>query len=251
MERHVYDRMRDLEQTHWWFTARREILAAEIARLDLPEKPRILEVGCGTGGNLRMLAHFGEACGLEPDPESRRYAAAQTGVEVFEGALPDTPGSLRGQFDLVVAFDVIEHVADDRAGIAALRELLKPGGRLMLTAPAHPWLWSSHDVAHHHHRRYRPRGFRGLFEGAGLDVSRLSYFNTALFPVIAAARLLKPVLGGRSNDDEMAGPEWLNRVLHRIFAAEAGWLRRTNLAFGVSLLAVARRPISPAAGGTA
>jgi SAM-dependent methyltransferase len=235
--------MRDLEQTHWWFTARREILAAEIASLDLPQRPRILEVGCGTGGNLRMLAHFGDACGLEPDPESRRYAAAQTGIEVFEGALPETPESLRGQFDLVVAFDVIEHVADDRTGIAALRDLVKPGGRLMLTVPAHPWLWSSHDEAHHHHRRYRRQSFRGLFEIAGLEVSRLSYFNTALFPLIAAARLLKPVLGG-GNDDEMAGPAWLNRMLHRIFAAEAAWLRRTDLAFGVSLLAVARRPVS-------
>ena len=245
MERHVYDRMRDIEQTHWWFTARREVLSAEIASLDLPAKPQILEVGCGTGGNLRMLAHFGSACGLEPDPASRRYAADQTGIEVIEGSLPDTPKRLRGRFDLVAAFDVVEHVADDKAGLAALRDLIKPGGRLIVTVPAHPWLWSSHDEAHHHHRRYRQESFRDLLDGAGLEIVRLSYFNTALFPVIALARLLKPVLGGRGNDDEITGPRWLNWILHRIFAAEASWLRRTDLAFGVSLLAVARRPISP------
>ncbi len=126
--------------------------------------------------------------------------------------------------------------------MAALHDLVKPGGRLIVTAPAHPWLWSSHDVAHHHHRRYRQGSFRDLLDGAGLEIGRLSYFNTALFPAIALARLLKPVFGGRANDDEMAGPRWLNRVLHQVFAAEANWLRHADLAFGVSLFAVARRP---------
>ena len=240
MERQVYDRMRELERTHWWFTARREILAAEIARLPLPAPARILEVGCGTGGNLELLSRFGEVQAIEPDPDSRAYAAQRSGVAVHGGRLPDGLPDL-GAFDLVAAFDVVEHVEDDAAAVAALAGRLKPGGFLVTTVPAYAWLWSDHDAQHHHKRRYARAAYRRLFEAAGLTVRRATYFNTVLFPPIAAVRGAKTLARLRGGDEEALPPAPVNRLLHTLFAAEAGLLRVADLPFGVSILLVAQR----------
>src|SRR5690606_37739711 len=111
------------------------------------------EVGCGTGGNLEMLAQFGQVTGLEPDDESRAYASDATGVPVVFGLLPDGLPDFDGPFDLIAALDVIEHLDDDGGSLVALRRKLSPGGYLLTTVPAHPWMWSQHDALHHHKRR--------------------------------------------------------------------------------------------------
>jgi SAM-dependent methyltransferase len=242
MERQIYERMRAQEEAHWWFAARREILAAEIARLPLPRPARILEVGCGTGGNLALLKRFGEVRAIEPDAESRAYAAQRSGVVVDGGLLPDGLPDLGGPFDLVAAFDVVEHVADDAGAVAALAGLLKPGGQMVVTVPAYAWLWSEHDVQHHHRRRYRRPAVRALFDQAGLRVRRATYFNTLLFPPIAAVRLAKQVLRTKGGDDERMPPPALNGLLRRMFAAEAPLLAAADLPFGVSILVTAERP---------
>jgi SAM-dependent methyltransferase len=227
MERDTYARMRALEQTHWWFAARRQILAAELARLSLPAAARILEVGCGPGGNLAMLSGFGAVQALEPDPESRAHAAERSGLSIHAGLLP--------------AFDVVEHVDDDAGAVAALAGLVKPGGFLVTTVPACPWMWSEHDVQHHHKRRYDLPAYRRLFETAGLKVRRATHFNTVLFPPIAAARLAKTLTGQRGGSDDTEPPEVLNGLLRRLFAFEARLLRHVDLPFGVSILLIAER----------
>jgi SAM-dependent methyltransferase len=241
MERQTYERMRELQRDHWWFAARREILAAEIARLPLPRPARILEAGCGPGGNLGMLGRFGEVCAVEPDAESRRYAAARNPVDAREGFLPDRLPDFGAPFDLVAAFDVIEHVDEDAASVAALAALLRPGGFFIATVPAHPWMWSDHDVAHHHKRRYELAPVRRLFEAAGLSVRRASHFNSLLFPPIAAVRLARRATGREGGGDEAMPPPALNAALKRVFAAERALLRAADLPFGVSLLVIARR----------
>ena len=242
MEREIYDRMRVLEQTHWWFTARRQILAGEIARLPLPPRPRILEVGCGPGGNLEMLGRFGEVQAIEPDAESRAYAAERSGVTVQGGLLPDGLPDLGGPLDLIAAFDVIEHVDDDAGAVAALADRLKPGGLMITTVPAHAWLWSQHDVQHHHKRRYAMADYRTLFTGAGLKVRRTTYVNSVLFPPIAAVRLAGRLLGRQGGDDEALPPPALNAILRTLFASEATLLKATDLPFGVSILLTAEKP---------
>jgi SAM-dependent methyltransferase len=243
MERHTYDRMRELQRDHWWFAARREILSAEIARLPLPRPARILEVGCGPGGNLEMLQAFGAVCAIEPDAASRAYAADHSGADVREGLLPDRLPEFGGPFDLAVALDVIEHVEEDAAAVAAVARRLKPCGWFLATVPANAWMWSEHDEAHHHQRRYGLDGFRQLVAGAGLTVRRATHFNTLLFPPIAAVRLAKQAFGAVGGDDESMPSPLVNGFLKHAFAAERPLLRRMDLPFGVSLLVIAQKPL--------
>jgi SAM-dependent methyltransferase len=242
VERAIYDRLREIEQDHWWFAGRRAVLTAEIGRLGLPENARILEAGCGTGGNLAMLQQFGQVSAIEPDAPSRAYAAERSGADVREGWLPNGLPELGGSFDMVCAFDVVEHVDDDRGAVAALAHQLKPGGKLVVSVPAYAWMWSAHDAAHHHKRRYVRGQMRELMEAAGLRVRRVTHFNTLLFPPIAAVRLFKTAMRREGGDDDALPPAPLNRLLGRLFAAEAGVLKAVDLPFGVSILAVAEKP---------
>ncbi|MBS1189193.1 MAG: methyltransferase [Rhodocyclaceae bacterium] len=237
MELYLFDEMAQVARSHWWFAARREILAALIARLDLPRLARIVEIGCGTGDNLAMLSRFGQVRALEAEPYALAIAR-QAGVEVLPGRLGEVLPLPEGIFDLVCLFDVLEHVADDGRGLAAAARLLRPSGRLVATVPAYPWLFGPHDVAHHHFRRYSAGSLRRVAEAAGLKVERLGYFNTLLFPLIAAGRLADRLLGREVAHAPALPPEWLNRVLHAIFAAEAPLVARTFLPFGTSVIAV-------------
>ncbi|MCR5873072.1 class I SAM-dependent methyltransferase [Phenylobacterium sp. J426] len=242
MERAIYDRLREIEQDHWWFEGRRAVLTSEIERLSLPADARVLEVGCGAGGNLAMLRRFGEVSAVEPDGPSREYAAGRGLAEVRGGLLPDGLPDFGGPFDLVCAFDVVEHVDDDAGAVRAMAAQLRTGGRLVITVPAYAWMWSAHDAAHHHKRRYVRPEVRNLIQAAGLKVRRVTHFNTLLFPPIAAIRLAKAALKRDGGDDEALPPPALNRLLASMFAAERGLLRAVDLPFGVSILAVAERP---------
>jgi len=242
MDREIYDRMRVIETGHWWFTARRKILAGLIGGLGLPVGAKVLEVGSGTGGNLAMLSQFGAVTGVEPDDESRAYAAEKTGLPVVGGLLPDGLPFAPASFDLVCAFDVIEHVDDDAGAVAAMGRLARPGGYLVTAVPAQPWMWSRHDELHHHKRRYHLKPYRALFEAAGLEVRKASYFNTLLFPPIAAVRLAKMATGSKHADDDAMPSAAVNGLLAGVFGSELGWLRRASFPFGVSIVLIARRP---------
>ena len=242
MDRSTYDRMRLLQDHHWWFRGRRTILSGLIGELTLPHPARVLEAGCGPGGNLTMLRRFGQVTGLEPDEASRTYASQRMGVRVEGGLLPDTLPFEPASFDLVCAFDVIEHVDEDAATVAALGRLLKVGGYLATTVPAQPWMWGQHDALHHHKRRYRLRDYRRLFDAAGLTILKASYFNTLLFAPIAAIRLAKLALRSTSADDDALPPEPVNALLAGLFGAELHWLKHAPLPIGVSIVVIAQRP---------
>ena len=129
MERAVYDQMAALDQRHWWYRARREVLAALIRRAAPPPPgARLLEIGCGTGHNLAMLAEFGAVDALELDDQARGVAEQRLGRAVMRAPLPALDGVAEGQYDLIGAFDVIEHIDDDGAAIASIAARLKPGG---------------------------------------------------------------------------------------------------------------------------
>ena len=239
MERVVYDRMAELDELHWWYRARREVLASLIERtVRPPANARILEVGCGTGHNLKMLERFGSVDGIEIDEAARAVAERRLGRSISSARLPQLKGIRRGRYDLVAALDVVEHIDDDEATIAALASCLKPGGKLLVTVPAHQWMWSTHDELNHHKRRYSKRSLRQLIEGSPLRLEKIGYFNSLLFPLAVAARLAAKATGQGGGDDTLP-PKPVNYAFERAFAAERRLIGVVPLPPGLSLFALA------------
>ena len=238
MERVVYQQMAELDDRHWWYRARRRILADLIRReAKLPAKARILEIGCGTGHNLSMLGGFGHVDGLELDEEAAALSEKRLGRKVMRSPLPELD-QVPDNYDLIGAFDVIEHIDDDHAALAAIASKLKPGGKFMMTVPAHPWMWTAHDVANHHKRRYSKRALRSLIENSPMKLERLGYFNSLLFPVAVAERAASK-LRGKDNGEVSLPPAPLNSALEAVFASERYLVGRLPLPPGLSLFAVA------------
>ena len=239
MERVVYEIMADVDQRHWWYVARRKIIAALIRRdIRPPAHAEILELGCGTGHNLAMLGEFGHVDALELDDEARSVAEKRLGRQVRSAPLPELAGVPERHYDLIGAFDVIEHIDDDTAALASIATKLKPGGKFILTVPAHRWMWSAHDVVNHHKRRYSKRSLRKLVESSPLKLEAIGYFNSLLFPVAVAERLSSK-LRGKDEADLNMPPALLNAALEKVFAAERHLVGRLPLPPGLSLFAVA------------
>jgi SAM-dependent methyltransferase len=241
MDRIIFDRMAELDQEHWWYVARREILSEVILRYSRPDPhARILEIGCGTGHNLPMLAQFGLLDACELDDEARQLATQRLGRPVRESRLPDLSAFEPASYDFIALLDVLEHVEEDKSALHAVRQLLKPGGKLLLTVPANKWMWSGHDVAHHHFRRYSRSDLKRLVQGTDFRVRLLSYFNTLLFPPIAAVRAANKLLKRVEADDALPSAV-VNRLLQKLFSIEKNLVGRLPMPFGVSLVAVLER----------
>jgi SAM-dependent methyltransferase len=239
MERIVYQQMAELDDRHWWYRARRRIIADLIRREARPPAgAQVLEIGCGTGHNLAMLSGFGHVEGLELDDEARAISEKRLGRKVMSAPLPELAGVPDQHYDLIGAFDVIEHIDDDRAALASIAAKLKPGGKFVMTVPAHQWMWTAHDVVNHHKRRYSKRGLRALIDGSPMRLDRIGYFNSLLFPLAVAERAVSR-LRGKEDADVKLPPAPLNAVLEKIFEAERYLVGRLPLPPGLSFFAVA------------
>jgi SAM-dependent methyltransferase len=239
MERVVYQQMAELDDRHWWYRARRKIIADLIRReAHLPASAQILEIGCGTGHNLAMLSGFGHVEGLELDEEARALSEKRLGRKVMSSPLPELAGVPDRHYDLIGAFDVIEHIDDDHAALASIATKLKPGGTFMMTVPAHQWMWSAHDAVNHHKRRYSRRSLKALINGSPLQLKRVGYFNSLLFPLAVAERAASK-LRGKEEADVTLPPAPLNMMLEKVFTAERHLVGRLPLPPGLSLFAVA------------
>jgi SAM-dependent methyltransferase len=243
MKEHTYPIMFRIEQSHWWYTGRRKILAnfvADICRRVTDRRPRILDVGCGTGANLLMLSEYGDAEGVDISKDALAFCRERGLDKVKLGAGEELPYE-DGTFDLVTALDVVEHMDDDLAGLREMRRVLRPGGRVLLFVPAFMFLWGLQDDVSNHRRRYRLSELRRVLEEAGFEIERSTYANITFFVPILLVRQLMRVTGIKAESENNINVSAFNGLLGGLLGAESWILKRMNIPFGVSGLCVARK----------
>jgi SAM-dependent methyltransferase len=243
VEEHAYQADWDMEETHWWFRSRRAVLWALVERAEPPESPRILDAGCGTGRNLAEFGRLGPAEGIDFSADAVEFCRRRGLDGVRQGVVEELPYE-DDRFDLIFATDVIEHLRDDGAALEELRRVAAPGARLIITVPAYKWLWSHHDDAYHHFRRYTRRTLRRTASEHGWEPIVSTYFYSTMLAPVAAVRMLQRVRSngnGNGKSDLDVSPSALNRWLELPVRGEAQLIRRgVSLPAGVSLGMVCR-----------
>lgn len=232
----------ELEDEHWWFRARREIVFDQLRQAGVDRAADILDVGAGTGGMLGFLsAAIPAACcrGVEPDEGAREHCRSR-GVDVVAGSADPLPVET-GSHDVITLLDVLEHLDNDVSAVRELVRVLRPGGFALITVPAYQWLWAPHDELNGHKRRYNARELRRVLVEGGLEVESTTYFNTLLFPAAVVQRMLSRLSGKRSEEEQLPLAP-LNALAYAVFSVERRALRHVRLPWGVSILAIARKP---------
>jgi len=249
LERSYYHQYFFFEQDNWWFVSRRRILLALLRRtLPVREGLRILDAGCGTGINLEYLSEFGDVTGVDFADEAIEFCRRRGHDAVRQADLTHLDGWPDGEWDLVTALDVVEHIEDDGAVVRELVRVTRPGGYLLITVPAFPALWSDHDVVNHHKRRYRAHELRALVEGNGCELVRFTYMNSLLFPIAWLVRTWqqarRKLLGATDrvpHTDFVDYHPVVNAMLQAAFTSETPLVTTVGLPFGLSLVCLARK----------
>ena len=229
------------EDTHWWFGGRRAVIRRLLQTLSLPDDARILEAGCGTGGNLYLLSEHGEVIGFDPNQLARDLAQQKARhIRVLAGSLPDRPDAVDGVFDLVVALDVLEHIDEDRAAMATILDLVRPGGTALVTVPAVKRLWGNHDLRLGHVRRYDQRDLVRLVDPSAGRITFVGHFNVLLLPLATTFRLLERVLRRDLGNQERMPARPVNAALAAVFSLER-FIVTLGLPIGLSLAMIVER----------
>lgn len=240
MNTDVYTVEADVKDTHWWFAGRRRLFKRLIGGLQPNAAWLVLEVGAGTGANLRVLQDLGAgrvvACDVSVDA-LRHAGCSATMTRADATHLPFRSGSV----DLLLAADVIEHLDDDGAALREFARVLRPGGHLVLTVPAFPALWGPQDVVAHHRRRYRRAGLLSLLGDVDVRVATCFHFNYLLFAPIWVARKILLALDVEIASENVVNTAVLNRVLTTVFFADVDTAPLVRPPFGVSLCVVAAK----------
>lgn len=252
MQRKELEEMSAVEGHHWWYCGKRHFMRRMLGRrLDgRGRRLRILDVGCGTGANAVEMAAYGDVVACDRSLDALGMAAARGVALRCAGAAPQLPFA-DGTFDIVTAYDILEHVEDDAGFLAELGRVLAPGGALAIHVPAWPSLWSRHDEVLEHKRRYTRRSLRELLRGSGLDLESLGWTNFTIFLPTALLRWSRRLVGGQDAGADLGVvPAPVNTLLRGIYRVEAALAATTGLPIGVSLAAIAtRRAGTPAVPG--
>lgn len=244
MQKIAYEDYRRLEETHWWYVGRQKILSRLFQQEIVPRHiERALDIGCGTGFCTLIVTSIADSvtCVEAADEMIEILKHKNKKLHIIRGFWPDV--AIDQTFSLVTLFDSLEHIEDERAALKKIESVLEPGGLVVITVPAFPFLWSEHDVISEHKRRYTKESMRAAIgSSTGLTILRLTYFNAIFFVPIALVRLVKNTLGVRkSRSDIFVIPTMLNNVLAWLFGLEGVLLRWVNFPFGASLFCIAQK----------
>lgn len=231
MDQHAFELLHTIEAS-WWYRGRAAVIRGVLARVHHPGAMQILDFGAGYGGMYEELALQGTVSAFEPDKKAQEVVKTKHYQEVYD----TEAAALSKRYDLIGLFDVIEHIEDDRAFLLRAKTALEKEGRLIITVPAMPFLWSNHDVANRHFRRYTRATLRRVLENAGYRIEYLSFWNTLLFVPAALLRLL-----GQSGESATALPRALDVLIYSLIRIEVWLMRVFPLPFGLSLVALARK----------
>ena len=238
----MYRSFFDIQKKHWWFVTKKKIVLDTIRRHFKPTAAtKVLDIGCGSGLMLNALENVGETYGMDMSDEAISFSREIFNGSVKKGLLPDQVPYQESFFNRITALDVIEHIDRDVDSLKAIRSRLTSDGKAIITVPAYMFLWSKFDDLNEHKRRYTLPELKDKLNAAGFTIEKISYFNTILFPVVCAVRMLNNLLkrDGSSDLDMPSGP--LNFILEKIFGVEKNLLEIADLPFGVSILAVVRK----------
>lgn len=238
-----YAEMYNLESFYWWFVARRQLLETLIKEIAKETtEPLMLDVGCGTGINYSVMSKYGTVISTDFAEEALTFSKTRGVGELVRSSIETLPFK-QASFEVITALDVLEHVDDDLKALDDLRRIMKDGGLLVITVPAYGFLWSEHDEALHHRRRYAASELRNKLTRAEFDVERISYYITFLFFPILFMRFLQSIFkkSVQAKTSHIILPRWLNSFLVSILAVERFMLKWVNFPFGVSLVCLARK----------
>lgn len=240
MEKSEYARMEAVEAGHWWFRAKRAYVTQVLRWYGPQAGASVLDVGCGTGAVMQLAQTLGyKAHGIDMSPEALAHCEAKKLTVTLSTA--ESIAHPDASFDVVVALDVLEHIPDHAAAVREIARVLKPGGIFVATVPAHPGLFSYHDVALHHVRRYRQTEFVAVLNSA-LRVEYCSWIHAVILLPAAVRRLLIKKAGANGESDVQPASRGISLVFGMAYAVERVWWRAfRRLPFGLSLIAVARK----------
>lgn len=242
--------MANMEKFYWWHVGRNRIINDQLKKITKGKlRLKILNIGCGTGGTIPLLQQFGKVVNVDNSPQVTKYLK-QNGIKdvvLVDGLkLPFN----NNDFDIVVSFDVLEHIKEEDAALKEWQRVLKPGGSLFITVPAYQWLWSEHDVGLHHFRRYTKKRLHHRVTENGFVPKKVSYAISFSLPLIVSFRFLKKLAtslkrtkANAKKQSEISSyikvPEFVNHLFSRILFLESRALKHINFPFGTSVLAVA------------
>jgi SAM-dependent methyltransferase len=242
MYEHEYRAMYSLESSYWWYVARRS-LAVDLlnAEIDGQKSVKVLDVGCGTGANVSAFVRLAPTIGIDASMDALHFCRSRGITTVALSPVEDLPFSC-GAFDIVTALDVLEHTDDDLIALREIGRVTKRGGLVLITVPAYGFLWSEHDEALKHRRRYTAHELRNKLVATGFEVVRTSYFISTLFFPILALRIWQGLRkdSTRPKTSIFVLPDWLNESLVGLLALERKVFQQINIPFGVSVVALAR-----------
>ena len=248
MDKKFYQEYYTLEREGWWFKARLSILDSYCKDLAVNTNIKIVKVGAATGATYEMLSRYGEVTSLEYDKFCCEFLKEKTGIEAINASLTELPFK-NNTYDLICAFDVIEHIEYHEKALDEIYRVLRPHGKYFLTVPAFQSLWSNHDVVNHHYRRYRKKKFNSLISNSNLKIDYSTYFNFWLFIPISIARLILNILPRKkkenssgSDNEIMKSSKVINAILFSIFHSEKYLLNHNvKFPFGVSIMTIGHK----------